>query len=320
MTLARIATCLLLLALSAPALAGDPIAEAGDLLKAKDARAATVIEGLVKARPKDAAVRVLEARLRLQQGRAEDAVDAAEEAVDLAPDSAQAHYWLGNSYGTRIGQVGMLSQAMMAPKLRDAFERAVQLDPDLHDARNSLVEYYLQAPAIAGGSPEKARAHAAELMRRDPPRGWYARGRIAALEKKPAEATQAFAAAYAARPESDDYRMSAGLAYQQTEQWDKAFGIFEAWAREKPELGKVLYQLGRTSALSGQRLDVGAAALQRYLTLPAVKGNPEPQHALYRLGQVQAHAGDKAAARLSFQRALKADPDFEAVQAELAKL
>ena len=100
-------------------------------------------------------------------------------AAELAPDSAQAHYWLGNAYGYQIGRVGTLSQGFMAPKLRDAFERAIALDPDLHDARSSLMEYYLQAPAIAGGSVEKARAQAAELERRDPPRGHYARARLA---------------------------------------------------------------------------------------------------------------------------------------------
>ncbi|MFY2765314.1 tetratricopeptide repeat protein [Arenimonas sp. MALMAid1274] len=313
-------SCVMLFSLALPAWAADPVADAAALLKAKDPRAEATIKGLVKSQPRNPEVHILQARLWLQKGEAEEAVDAAERAVDLAPDSAQAHYWLGNSYGNRIGQVGMLSQAMMAPKLRDAFERAVQLDPDLHDARISLVEYYLQAPAIAGGSVDKARAQAAELARRDPPRGHYARGRIATMEKKPAEAAQAFAAAYAARPDNKDYRMMAGLGYQETAQWPKAFALFEAWTAEDPKSAMAWYQLGRTSALSGQRLDIGAAALKQYLTLPTVRGQPGPQHAWYRLGQVQAHAGDKAAARASFERAIKAEPDNAQFKAALAAL
>lgn len=316
----RSAACLLLIALGLPVMAASPITDAEALLKAKDPRAEAAIEGLVKSQPKNADVRVLEARLRLVQGDADEAIDAAEEAVELAPDNAQAHYWLGNSYGTRIGQVGMLSQAMMAPKLRDAFERAVQLDPDLHDARNSLVEYYLQAPAIAGGSIDKARAHANQLVKRDPPRGHYALGRIATIDKKPAEAQKQFAAAHAGRPDNATYRTMAGLSLQETKQWDKAFALFEAWTREDPKASSAWYQLGRTSAMSGQRLEEGAAALKRYIALPAVAGQPQPHHAWFRLGQVQVHAGDKAAAKLSFEKALKGDPDFADARAALAAL
>ena len=72
--------------------------------------------------------------------------------------------------------------------------------------------------------------------------------------------------------------------------------------------------------MSGQRLETGADALRRYLTLPATPGEPEPKHAWYRLGQVLAQAGDKAGARTAFQQALKADPKFAEPKAELAKL
>lgn len=310
---------LVLLLASSGVSAATP-AEARAWLEARDARAAPAIESLAKAQPDSAEAQVLLVRLRLQQGRTEDAVDLAEEVVEIAPDDASTHYWLGNAYGSRIGQVGLLSQAMMAPKLRGAFERAVELDPQQHEARVALVEFYLQAPAIAGGSVEAARAQSAELARRDPPRGHYARGRIAQHEKKPGDAATAYAAAYAARPENRNYRMAAGVAFQEAGQWDRAFEWFEAWVGEDPAAGGAWYQIGRASALSGQRLEQGIAALTKYLTLPRAPDQPEAKHALYRLGQVQARAGDPAAARASWQRALKLDPGFAEAKAELDKL
>jgi tetratricopeptide (TPR) repeat protein len=304
---------------SLPAWAATP-ADARAWLEAKDERAPAAIEALAKARPRDAEAQVLLVRLRLQQGRADDALDLAEEIVEFAPDDAHAHHWLGNAYGSRIGQVGMLSQAMMAPKLRDAFLRAIELDPDQHEARVSLVEFYLQAPAIAGGSVEAARAQAAELARRDPPRGHYARGRIAAYEKKPADAAAAYTAAFAARPSQAGYRMSAGIAHQEAGQWDQAHALFEAWVAEDAAAAGAWYQLGRIAALSGKYPERGIAALRKYLTLPQAPGQPEAKHAWYRLGQVQARSGDSAAARASWQQALKLDPKFAEAKAELAKL
>ena len=302
-----------------PAHAATP-AEARAWLEAKDKRAAPAIESLAEAQPRNAEAQVLLVRLRLQQGRAEDAVELAEEIVEFAPKDATAFYWLGNAYGSRIGQVGMISQAMMAPKVRGAFETAVALDPQQHEARVALVEFYLQAPAIAGGSVEAARAQSAELARRDPPRGHYTRGRIASHEKKPAEAAAAFAAASAAKPEHKGYRMAAGLAYQEAAQWDRAFNWFEMWVVEDPAASGAWYQIGRTAALSGQRLELGATALEKYLGLPQAPDQPEAKHALYRLGQVQAKAGNASAARASWQQALKLDPKFAEAKAELAKL
>ena len=308
-----------LLFMAAPVDAATP-AEARAWLETKDGRAAPAIEALAKASPRNAGVQVLLVRLRLQQGRTEDAVDLAEEVVEMAPDDATAHYWLGNAYGSRIGQLGMLSQAMMAPKLRDAHLRALELDPGQHEARVVLVGYYLQAPAIAGGSLDAARAQSAELARRDPPRGHYTRGMIAAHEKKPAEAAAAYAAAATARPDNRNYRMVAGIAFQDAGQWDRAFEWFEAWTRQDPAASGAWYQIGRCAALSGQRLGQGMAALKKYLDLPQAPDQPEPKHALYRLGQVQLRAGDPAAARASWQQALGLDPEFAEAKAELARL
>jgi len=311
--------CLLLLLVCAPALAMTA-SEAESLLLAKDPRAAEAIASLLKAQPRSPEAWILQTQLLLQQGQDSKAVDAARKAVDFGPRDARAFHWLGNAYGNRIGQVGVLSQAMIAPKLRDAFERAVALDPDLHQARSNLVEYYLQAPAIAGGSVDKARAHAAELDRRDPPRGHYARGLLAMHDGDATGAAKAFAAAHGARPENKGYRMAAGLAYQQTGQWDEAFDLFMAWTREDPSATGAWYQLGRTSAMSGQRLAEGANALRRFLALPAAAGEPPKHHAWYRLGQVQARAGDKDAARISFEQALKGEPGNSDFRAALASL
>ena len=308
---------LLVLPIAAPAAS---VGQAADWLQAKDPRAGAAIAALAKAQPRSPDVQVLRTRLLLQQGKAADAIDAAERAVSLGPENAQAHYWLGNAYGQRLGEVGILRQAVMAPKLRDAFLRALELDPAIHEARLNLMEYYLQAPEFAGGSVAKARAQAAELARRDPPRGHYARGRLATHEGDAAAATKAYVAAYAARPENKAYRLAAGLAYQQAQQWAEAFALFSAWTREDPSAAGAWYQIGRTAALSGQFLSEGEHALRRFLALPAAAGEPPRPHAWYRLGQVQVQAGAKDAARISFEQAIKGDPantDFKAALAAL---
>lgn len=296
---------------AAPPPATDAVERAAALLEARDPKAGPAVAVLRQAHPDDPAVGVLQVRWLLQQRRREEALDLAEDIADDAPELAQAQYWLGNAYGNRIGEVGLLTQARYAPKLRAAFERAIALDPTLHEARLSLVEFHLQAPAIVGGDIAVAKALQRELAQRDPPRGHYAKARIAQQAGDEATAAAEFIAAWKARPEHRNFRAAAGLALQTRERWDEAHALYLAWTKQEPTYGPAWYQLGRLAALSGTHLDDGESGLRRYLTMTPDNGQPEAKHAWYRLGQVQAHAGDVAGARASLQQALKLDPDLK---------
>ncbi len=289
-------------------------------LDARDKKALVNAEAYAKANSNNAEAWILLTRARLQAGKTESAVVSAEKAVKLAPNSAQSQYWLGNAYGARIGEVGMMSKMSMAPKLREAFETTVALDPNNLDAREALLEYYLQAPAIAGGGKDKAVLQAREIAKRDAARGHLAQARIHLHEENPGAAVKSYEAAYAAKPDNDAIRLALGIAYQQSKRWPDAFRHFRAWTKADPKAGPAWYQIGRTGVLSGLQLEEGIAALQIYLKLPRTGNEPQNQHAYYRMGQLYAKSGQKAAARASFQNALKLDPGFKDAKDELARL
>lgn len=294
--------------------------EVRTMVESKASGALAAAEALAKATPNDANAWVLLARARLQARQAEKAIAAGEKATAADPKNAQAFYWLGNAYGNRIGEVGMLSKMTMAPKLRDAFEQAVKLDPALVDARSSLIEFYLLAPGAIGGGIDKARAQATAIAKYDRARGYLAQGRIAAHEKKPAEALKAYEQAYATKPGDAELRLSLILAYQQAKRWKDAYAMAKQWAVDQPGKAKPWYQIGRIAAESGQYLPEGEAALRTYLKLGRETGDPEPKHARYRLGQVLAKAGRKDEARAELQAALKVDPKFKEAKDALTAL
>lgn len=304
----------------------DPVAIAGTLsevqamVESKASGALAAAEALTRESPNDANAWVVLARARLQAKQAEKAISAGEKATALGPKNAQAFYWLGNAYGNRIGEVGMLSKMTMAPKLRDAFEQAVKLDPALIDARNSLIEFYLQAPGAIGGGVDKARAQATAIGKYDRAKGLLAQARIAMHEKKPAEALKAYESAYALKPNDVQLRLSLILGYQEAKRWKDAYAMARQWTVDEPKKAKPWYQIGRLAAESGQFLAEGEAALRTYLKLGRETGDPEPKHARYRLGQVLAKAGRKDEARAELQTALKIDPKFKEAKAALAAL
>lgn len=279
-----------------------------------------VAEAAARANPKSAPAWIALVEARLRAGQAEKAIAAGEKATQLAPGDAQAFRWLGNAYGMRIGQVGMFGKMTMAPKLRAAFERAVQLDGDLLDARFALVDFYMMAPGAIGGGVDKARAQAAEIGKRDAAQGRIAQAGIALHEDRAADAAKHYAAALAARPADPKVRMAVAVGYQRMERWDDAFALLRAWTAEPSAPAGAWYQVGRLAALSGRHLDEGVAALEKFLALPRNADDPEPKNALFRLGQVQAKAGRKPQARAAFDRALALDPKYDDAKAERAKL
>lgn len=310
----------LLLAFAAPGAEAATLSEVQSLLEARNPSALKAAEALAKATPKDAGAWIALTRARLQAGKAEAAIESGERATEAGPKNAQAFLWLGNAYGNRIGEVGMLSKMAMAPKLRDAFEQAVALDPTLVDARNALVLFYLQAPGAIGGGIDKARAQAAAIAKYDRAKGFLAQAQIASHEKKPDQAIKAYESAVASKPGDDSLRLGLILLYQQEKRWADAYNAIRKWSAESPDAVKPKYQLGRMASLSGQYLQEGEAALRAYLKLPRGKEDPASQHAYYRLGLVLAKAGRKDEARANLQAALKIDPKLKEAKAALAEL
>ena len=71
------------------------------------------------------------ARAYLQQGRYDDAIRRAQQGALLPPESAEAHYYLGQAYVGR-GAEGDVAAA------RRAFERALEIDPNYQPAQQAL--------------------------------------------------------------------------------------------------------------------------------------------------------------------------------------
>lgn len=313
-------SCLVLYVLGVSSALAITVTDVKNLVEVRDKKALASAEALAKAEPKNAEAWILLTRARLQANLAETAIDSAQKAVKLAPNNSQAYFILGNAYGSRIGQVNMLSQASMAPKIRDAFEKTVALDPNNLDAREGLIQFYLQAPSMFGGSKDKANQQANEIAKRDVARGHLARAQIFMIEKNNAAALKSYEAAYAAKPSDKNIRLALGIGYQMTERWNDAFKHFRTWTAQDDKAGPAWYQLGRTSAMSGLQLEEGVAALQKYLLMPHAVNDPQNKNAYHRLGQLYAKLGKKTEARASLQAALKLDPKFSDAKTELAKL
>jgi tetratricopeptide (TPR) repeat protein len=122
---------------------------------------------------------------RAREGRYEPAASAFEQAVRADDRAAAYHYFLGRAYGAQAQRASMMTARRSLGRRRAEVERAVQLDPEFLDAREGLMQYYLQAPGFMGGSPQKAREQAHEVRKRAPYRGALLYATLAARRQGP---------------------------------------------------------------------------------------------------------------------------------------
>ena len=287
----------------------------------QDGDAQVAFEAMIKADPNDHRALYQLGRLAKRKNDWARVTQCYERCTQLAPN--EATYWsdLGEAYGKLAKRAGIFEQLSLAGKCRAALEKAVDLEPDNLELRMGLIDFYKQAPGIAGGSTSKALAQAAEIKKRDAYAGAMATGNLYLYDKDWANAEQAFKEAARLKPENLDPPFALGQMFTARGRYAEAFDVFEDLVTKNPGNFGALYQIGRAAALSGQRLERGEAVLRTYLSQPQRASNlPTHAQALFRLGEILAKKGDIAGARASFEESLKKDPGFKDAAEALKRL
>ena len=180
-------------------------------------------------------------------GRRDAALKLLDACVARTPQSAICHCGVGSVLGAQVISQGLLKAAFGASRIRDSLRTAVQLDPSLYAARSALVQFYLLAPAVAGGSVAKAREVA---LARQPEHAKLLLALIALDQKLPDVAERELAAA---RPgvdqelieDADGLWARLAFDYLGSQQPAKARPIFERLIKERPDRAIGHYGLGR---------------------------------------------------------------------------
>ena len=299
------------------------VAQAADGVRffeaAEYGRAKAVFEPALRSNPNDATASFYLGRIAMVEGRDGDAASFFERAVKLDATRSDYFLWLGRAYGRQAQHANVLRQAGLAKKTKNAWDRAVQLDPNNLDARENLIDYYLQAPGILGGSRAKAYAEAEEIRKRNALRGLLVLGRLYEGDKRYAEAERAYV--YASKEPSErpvgQYRL--GQLYVTMGAYERAFDVFESMLKANPLDRLALFLIGRTGAMSGLRLDRAEEALRAYIrSIPEV-GEPTLANAHWRLGQIYERRSDTAQARTEYLAALRLDPKHKDAAAALRR-
>jgi tetratricopeptide (TPR) repeat protein len=271
--------------------------------------------------PDDAEATYYLGRIALAQQQYDDALGHLKKTVELAPDSASYHFWLAVAYANKVNATqNMMEKGQLAPLMKSTVEKAVELDPDLLDAREFLAQYLFNAPPIVGGDVAKGWGQVEAIKQRDPMRGHLFAARMHSAKKQFDEARAEIEAAVELDPDDPGVHYQLGRLHQDTEDYDDAFAAFERALELEPGHMPSLYQVGRTGAFSGENLDRAVECLKAYMKTAPPPGEPSWAHAQWRLGMVYEKQGHKDLARAAYEKALELDPSVEPAKAALEAL
>ncbi len=250
-------------------------------------------------------------RVELSQGNPGTAAEYFEDAVKLKDDHPECHYWLGTAIAANIYNVGRLRQLGHARRMRKAWQRAVELDPYHLDARFSLLEYYLQAPGIAGGGRDKAMNEVEEIKKCDKAAGRRAMIRVYLSDEEYEKAAEESFAGIKEFPEDINLRLETGNVFQSIQDWDSAYEQFRSILEIEPNNRMALAQIGRTAFLSDKYMEEGLEALGKFIVNTPAKNTPSLAWAYTLRGRLLAKTGNMDDARSHFETALALDENHE---------
>jgi len=284
--------------------ADEPVDQAVALFEKRQyAEAATLLATVVQAEPGNARAHAYYGMaLANSTGDLDGAVAHLEKAATIEPGSSRYQVWLGSAYSSKAGRAGLFKAASLAGKAKTAFEKAVALDPSSAEAHQALLQYYLYAPGVAGGSVAKARDQAAAIGKLDAHRGHLAAARIAEYEKDWPAADKAYRDALALQPERGATHNSLGYALLRQGHNDDAIAEFRRYVELAPGDANPHDSLGEGLAAAG-KLDESVASYRKALEL-----NPAYPSSVWGLGDCLERLGRRDQAKAQYKRYLELAP------------
>ena len=231
-------------------------------------------------------------------------------AVTANPRSSAAFLWVGNITGHQARLGDMPTKVRLAPRIRDAYLKAIALDGRNIDAREGLMQYLLATPAPLGGDKGKAAEQAAAIAKVDSYRGLGAALAVAAATNDKPAVERLLLGATTQYPDSVIGWANLSAMQADAGRHGDAFATITRWQARRSNAMFALFSIGRTAAVSGQQLQRGEQALKQYLRGQRGPNDPPLANANYRLGQIYERQNRKPDARAAYQAALRSNPSL----------
>lgn len=142
---------------------------------------------------------------------------------------------LGEAYGMKAQNVSPVKAALIMPKVKKTFLKALELNPDSLGAREGLFMFYLFAPGVIGGDEDKAAELIGEIKTLNEARGYVAEGIFQRKQDEIDLAVAAFSTAQQKGQNDPEVQMKAGRFFLNNDLFEKSTKCFNRFIQLKPE-------------------------------------------------------------------------------------
>jgi tetratricopeptide (TPR) repeat protein len=289
-------------------------------------------------------------------GDLDGALPLAEKVLASDGNDARYHLLVADICIERAQKVSVFKGLSLAHRFRDEASKAASLDVRSVEARESLMQFFFDAPGIAGGDKKKAWELADEISKIDPARGLLAQATLAGKEKNSAKQEGYFQKALAIAPHDprvltesaafyasdsekkydqaekfaiEAVRLDEGVsqpyivlaeAYANTQRWSDLDVVVSQSKKSVPDDFGIYYQAGKILLNTGKDLPRAERYFREYLTMEPEGGEPPLAAGRWRLGEVLRKEGRKTEAILELQEALRLQPDLKEAKEDLNRL
>ncbi len=280
----------------------------------KFAEAQSFFEGKLKANAKDAESKYQLARVFVFQRNMDEAEDAIDDALELNDRDARFHFLRGQILGEIAQNANIFKQGILAPKIKNAFLRAVELDSTFVDAHVGLYNYFIMAPGIMGGSEEEALKQANVVVALNSYRGHLLLANFHQRKKEAAETESEYRKAIDAEPKRTGGYKSLGYFYIGEKRYDDAIVQFRKYVELDPKNPDALDSYGDVFFNQGKYDE----AIEKYNAALFLDKNFSPS--IYQLGSCYEKKGMNAKAVETYQWYLSVAPAGRFAEAAKKKI
>lgn len=149
------------------------------------------------------------------------------------PDNSVYHYKYGGAMGMKAKSSSKLTALGMLTEIEQSFIKATKLDKKHIDSRWALVQYYLELPALVGGSEAKAQRYSRELLLISAVDGHLSQGYIDEYFRRYAKAEKSYLKAIEIGQSKTCYQKLADLYKNKMNSPEKAKQTLDLYHKKK---------------------------------------------------------------------------------------
>ncbi|MBI3586983.1 MAG: tetratricopeptide repeat protein [Ignavibacteriales bacterium] len=270
MTILCVQRCVVILAILLFPLLGFAQSTVKDALQFEKERnfeeAKKTYEKIIAGNNNDANAHVLLGKLLLHRfAEIEKATEHVEQAIALDEKNAEYHFFLSEVYTADFQEAGIFRKISLAGKIKNQLLLAVQYEPNNTDYQEGLMQYYVFAPGIMGGSYAKAREIADAIAKDDQYASVLAHAGIFSAEGNNQKAEEYFRKAIAMDPKDWRGYYRFGYHYYGKELYDQAIAEFKKYIEVAPDTADSYHSLGE-AFLKAKRYDEAIEMFSKALT------------------------------------------------------